>query len=129
MTEIPRGISLTETDDGFTINRKDADGNVTFIPITHAEMFGLHKTISLWSDRMKQASQARSGELHPVIAHPVQQIGLITDALKANVLAIMEAPSGERMIFSLPLPVASYLLETLPAVIQELLVAASEQKQ
>jgi len=120
MADIPLGISFEEDNNGFVLRRKEANGDVTAIHMAEDELFGLKATIELWSDRILQASQARSGSVHTVVAHPIGRVGLMTDALKANVIAAMEAPSGQRMYLSFPPAVADYILETLPNVLREL---------
>jgi hypothetical protein len=120
MTEIPLGISFDETDDGFVLRRKSADGHMDAIAIQRDEFFGLKATIDLWSDRMVQASQAESGSVHALIAHPIARVRLIPDAVRENVLATVEAPSGEQMTLSLAKSVAQYIATELPNVLSEM---------
>jgi len=111
MSEIPPGISFDETDDGFVLRHKDASGKIVSIPINREEFFGLKTTISLWSDRMIQASRAVSGSVQAIVAHPVGRVRALPDALQENVLLTVEAPSGEQMTLSFPPAVADYVVE------------------
>jgi hypothetical protein len=120
MPEVPFGLSFDQSDDGFILRRKNADGNIVAITISRDELFGLKATMSLWSDRMIQASQAESGSVHALVAHPIARVRLIADAVRENILATVEAPSGEQMTLSLSKPVAEYIATELPAVLASL---------
>ena len=121
MPEVPFGLSFDQSDDGFILRRKNADGNIVAITISRDELFGLKATMSLWSDRMIQASQAEFlGSVHALVAHPIARVRLIADAVRENILATVEAPSGEQMTLSLSKPVAEYIATELPAVLASL---------
>ena len=71
MTEIPLGVSLTERDNEFLIARKQPDGIITEFPLTQAELIGLKALIENWSSRLLQSLQDKSGQVRPIISHPV----------------------------------------------------------
>lgn len=120
MSEIPPGISFDETDNGFVLRHKSADGEVVSIPISRDEFFGLKTTISPWSDRMLQASRAASGSVQTIVAHPIVRVRALPDALQENVLLTVEAPSGEQMTLSFLPAVADYIVAEVGRVRDEL---------
>jgi hypothetical protein len=87
-------LSLEENDDGFILRQKDADGAVTEIKTTEADLRALKATIDLWSDRRLSQYRAKSGQAQAIAAYPIQQIHMMPDALKVNVLVPVAAPSG-----------------------------------
>jgi hypothetical protein len=56
MPEIPLGLSFDESDGGFTIRNKRADGFVTEIKMS-AEHVHAKTEIDLWTDRKMRSSQ------------------------------------------------------------------------
>lgn len=117
---MPAGISFEESDNGFVLRHKDADGKVVSIPISYEEFFGPKTTISLWSDRMIQASQEAAGSVQAIVAHPIARVQALPDALQANVLLTVEAPSGEQMTLSFPPTVADFIVSEVGRVRSEL---------
>ncbi len=120
MSEIPLGLSFDRDDEGFILRRKDDGGSVTTFRISEDEFPGLKTTISLWMDRMIQASQAATGSVQAVIAHPIGRVRAFSDALQENVLLMVEAPSGEQMTLSFPPTVADYIVAEVGRVRDEL---------
>ena len=94
--------------------------NVVVPRISEDEFPGLKATISLWMDRMIQASQAVSGSVQAVVAHPVARVRALPDALQENVLLTVEAPSGEQMTLSFPPAIADYIVSEVGRVRDEL---------
>jgi hypothetical protein len=120
MSEIPLGLTFDRDDEGFILRRKDNDGSIATFRISEDEFPGLKATISLWMDRMIQASQAVSGSVQAVVAHPVARVRALPDALQENVLLTVEAPSGEQMTLSFPPAIADYIVSEVGRVRDEL---------
>jgi hypothetical protein len=128
MTEIPLGLSFVEDDEGFTLQQKRADGAVAAIRMSLGEVTSLKATISLWIDRMMSRYQVGSGEVQPIVAHPIAQVRLLPDAVQENVLLTVAAPSGEQVTFSFPLTVADCIVAELPNLVAAMR-AAKPMKQ
>ncbi len=121
MPEIPLGFSLDEDEDGLIFRRKDNDGMVTAIKLSAQDIFGLKASIDLWSDRKMSEYQGGSGlGVKPIVVYPVAQVRLLPDALQANVLLSVAAPSGQQMTLSFPLPVADHIAAELPGLLAKM---------
>jgi hypothetical protein len=114
MADIPPGFSFAETDDGFILREKKPDGTVTEIRMTPTGLNALKATIDLWQDRKLLERRVEGGTVEPIIAHQIERIGLIPDALQANVVMTVQTPSGSQMSLSLPLELADWLAAELP---------------
>ena len=120
MPEIPLGISLVQDDHGFILHRKQADGDIAAINLTEEEFWGLKGAIGLWSDRILSQRQAGSAGVLAIVAHPVAQVRVLPDAMRATVLLTVAAPSGEQMTLELPPHVAKYIADEVPGVLREM---------
>lgn len=120
MPEIPLGLSLDRDDSGFVLRRKEVDGDIAAFNFSEEEFWALKDTIALWSDRILSQRQVGSGGVQPIIAHPVAQVRLLPDAVQANILLTVAAPSGEQMTLELPPHVATYIAEEIPGVLREM---------
>jgi hypothetical protein len=109
MADIPIGFSLAEIDDGFILYEKKPDGTVTEIRMTAADLQGLKATIDLWQDRKISEARVGAGSVQPLVAYQIARIALNTDALEANVVMTVEAPTGRQMHLLLPFPLADWL--------------------
>ena len=129
MAEIPLGLSFEESDDGFIIRRKSADGAVTEIKMTAEELYGFKGTIDHWSDRRMSTFQVASGSVQPIVVHVVAKAGLWPDAVQENVLLTVEGPSSAQMTLSLPLSEAERMALELPELLAQMRAAANPTKQ
>jgi hypothetical protein len=120
MSEIPLGISLAQDDTGFTLHRKQADGDISAINLSEEEFWELRGAIGLLSRRIVSQRQAGSTGIKPIIAHPVAQVRVLPDAMRATVLLTVAAPSGEQMTLELPPHVAKYIADEVPGVLREM---------
>jgi hypothetical protein len=123
MPEIPLGFSLDADDDGFILRQKDANGAVTEIKMSAADLHGLKATIDLWSDRRMSQFQVGAGPVQPIVAHPVARVRLMPDAVQENILLTVEAPSGEQMTLSFPLLVADRIAGDLIDLVAKMMAA------
>lgn len=129
MAEIPLGFSLEETDDGFTLRNKSADGAVSEIRMTPEELHGLKATIDLWTDRNMSSFQTASGSVRPIVVYPVARAGLWPDAVQENVLLTVEGPSSGQMTLSVPLSVAANIALELPGLLAQMRERQTPTKQ
>jgi hypothetical protein len=120
MTSIPSGVSLTERDDDYVLRRKQPDGTLIELPLSQAELIGLHTQLQHWKTRLLQSLQDKSGTVRPIIAHPVAAMAVAPDAFREHVLLTTQAPTGEQMVLDLPRPVARKLAEDIPALLTEM---------
>jgi hypothetical protein len=119
--EYPLGLSLTETDDDhFILARRQTDGNVVSIRLTLEEMIGAKTKLDLWTAQALQYAQDKSDSVRAIVSHPVAGAEIAMDALQANVLLTLVVPTGERMTFGIPPPVAKYILDEIPPLLQML---------
>ena len=102
MTNIPHGLSIAETDEGFTLYRKDASGTVSSFPLSLEETHGLKAKLDFWSLQLLQYAQSKSGSLQAVVAHQIGAASVAQDALQTGVLLSLTSPTGENMTFRLP---------------------------
>ena len=102
MAEIPLGLSIAETDDGFTLYRKGGSKNVLSFPLSREETFGLKAKLDLWHQQQLQYAQSKSGSVQAVVVHPVEAASVATEALQTGVLLSLKSPSGESMTFRIP---------------------------
>jgi hypothetical protein len=116
----PLGISLIREANGFVLRRKDAKGRIIAIKLSAEELFGLKANIALLTDRMILDAQVASGSVSPIVVHPVAQTQTQLDALGANLLLTVAAPSGERMTLAFPEHVAEHLAAELPPLLARL---------
>ncbi len=128
MPDIPLGLSLSETDDGFILHRKDANNVVTSIAISKEELFGLQETIASWTDRTTSEAQAKSGQVQAIVFQPVAEFGLSREALGEHLLLTLVAPSGGRRTFGLPPQIAADLSEHIPEYLDEMRAAKPTQQ-
>ena len=117
MAKIPLGISLTETDEGFVIRRKDANRRVIVLRLSEEELAGLKETIDRWRDRQLSSARVGSGQVEPIVAHAVSQARVLLDALQQNILLSIRGPSGGESTLSIPRDVAEYIASEIPAVL------------
>lgn len=120
MPEIPLGISLVQDDNGFILRRKQANGDIAAINLTEEDFWGLKGTIGLWSDRILSQRQAGSAGVVVIVTHPVAQVRVLPDAMRANILLTVAAPSGEQMTLEFPPHVAKYIADEIPSVLREM---------
>jgi len=120
MPEIPLGFSLDEDDDGFILHYKNADGSVTTIKMSPADLHALKAAIDLWSDRRMSQYRVENGSVQPIVVYPVSQARVLPDLLKANVLLTVAAPSGQQMTLSFPLGLADALVVPLSDLVAEI---------
>ena len=122
MAEIPFGFSFEETEEGFSLHQRTAEG-VTTITMSPEDLSGFKAAIALWSDRTMSKMQVGSGPVQPIVAHWVAQARLRPDAVQENVLLTVRTPSGGEMTFSFPLSVADCVAAELPALLEEIRAA------
>ena len=118
--EIPLRISLVQDDAGFILHRKQADGDVSTINLTEEEFWELRGAIGLLSRRIVAQRQAASPGIKPMIAHPIAQVHVLPDAMRATVLLTVAAPTGEQMTLELPPHVAKFIADQGPDVLSEM---------
>ena len=121
--EIPLGISLVQDDTGFILHRKQANGKVSTIDLTEEEFWELRGAIGLLSRRIVAQRQAVSPGIKPMIAHPIAQVRVLPDAMRATVLLTVADPSGDQMILQLPPHVARYIACEVPGILEEMRMA------
>ena len=129
MVEIPIGFSFDESEDGFVIRKKTADGAVTEIKMEPKDLYGLKTAIDLWTDRRMSTFRAASGSVHPVVVQQIAKVGLWPDAVGENVLLKVEAPSGGKMTLSVPLAEADTFAFFLPRVLARMRAEQNPTKQ
>jgi hypothetical protein len=127
MQAIPLGISLTQVNGGFILRHKSPKGRITAIKLSAEELFGLRANIALLTDRTILDAQVESGSVCPIVVHPVAQTQTQLDALEANLLLTVAAPSGERMTFAFPQRIAEHLAVEIPAFLARLRAATPRQ--
>jgi hypothetical protein len=124
MPEIPLGFSFAEDDDGFIIRNKTADGVVTEIKMSRAELNAFKAAIDLWSDRRLSQTQVEAGSgIQAIVVHPVARALLQSDVVQENVLLTVEGSSTLQMTLSFPLPLAVELLRRIPRLLSEMRAA------
>jgi hypothetical protein len=128
MTETPLGLSLDMDDTGFVLRRKESNGDTITVNFSEQEFWGLKATIELWTDRLMSARQVESGSVQPIVAHPVAQVRLHLDAVQANILLTVAAPSGEQMTLELPPHVAQHLVDEVPPLLAQMSAAKSTKQ-
>jgi hypothetical protein len=105
-------LSLEEIEDGFVLR----DGLVE-IKMTTEELLSLRATMNLALDRKLTTFRTRSGQVHPAWVHPVAKVDLWPDAVGANILQIIQTPSGGRINLEIPLSEADTMTVALPYVL------------
>ncbi len=120
MIEFPPGLSLTETEDGFLLVRKAENGELTRLHLSESDMIGLKAKFDAWAAQLLLRAQAKSGSVQAIVAHPASKVSVGTDALAANVLLQLGAPTGEQMTISMSLEAAESLLAELPQLVTQL---------
>jgi hypothetical protein len=120
MPEIPLGISLVQDDTGFILHRKQANGDISAINLTEEEFWELWAAIGLLSRRIVAQRQAASAGIKPMIAHPVVQVRVLPDAMRATVLLTVADPAGDQMILQLPPHVAKHIADEVPVILREI---------
>ena len=85
MIDIPFGLSIAETDDGFILYRKDATGIASSFSLTTEETFGLKTKLDSWSAQQLLYAQAKSGSVRAVVALRAEEAEVAMDALQADV--------------------------------------------
>ena len=114
MADVPLEISFEESDDGFILRNKSADGTVVEIKIPPEQLHRLKAAIDLWTDRKILAVQLANGTVQQAITHQVAEVKLWTDLVQENVLLFVKVPSGGTMTLAVPLSVADDLAQSLP---------------
>jgi hypothetical protein len=127
MTEAPFGLSFTEVDEGFILRRKERDGTDVSIPLSTEEVIGLKSTVDLWADRILLHAQAKSGSVRALVAHPVGEVELDTDALQENLLLTLAAPTGQRTTFSVPPAIATYIADEIRPILATMRAERGQQ--
>ena len=120
MSEIPLGVSLEQRDNDFALRRKEADGTVTEIRLSTSELIGLKSQLEHWTSQLLQSLQDKSGQVRPLLVHPVAVAAVVPDALREKVLLTVQAPTGERMVLELSRPLAKKVAEDIPALLAEM---------
>jgi hypothetical protein len=109
------GFGIEETQEGFILRRGDE-----VIRLTTEEFHSLKAQLNFWSERILSQFQTRTGEVTPIVSHPIAQVGIWPDAIQENVLLILTFPSGSQTAFSLPIPIAQNLAEAVPHVLAQI---------
>lgn len=128
MVKIPLGISFGAEGDGFVLRRKTADRKTIAIRLSAQEMLGLKGTIDLWSGRMLSQSQAESGQVEPVVAHPVERVQVQPDALNERVLLMLGVAPDAEMTFAVPAAAAEHIAAQIPLVLSHIRTAAKTRQ-
>jgi uncharacterized protein YqfB (UPF0267 family) len=126
-TPLPFGITLTPEGNGYTFRQKISGKKTITIRLSAEELYGLRATIALLTDRLRSNAQVESGTVSPIVVHPVAQVHPQLDALEANLLLTVAAPSGEQMTLELPQDVAEHLVDQLPALLSQMRSATPRQ--
>jgi len=120
LTEIPLGLSLDETEDGFILRRKNEAGSVIAIPISREELFGLQETVTSWTDRMVSGVKTQSGSVEAIVFQPVSEFELGHEAIGEHLLLTLVAPSGNQRIFGLTPRMAADLAADIATYLNEM---------
>ena len=129
MPEVPFGLSFDENDDGYVLRRKEPDGRIVAITMSPEELAGLRTTVALWMDRRIANAQVAPGTVRAIVSHLIARIRLLPDAIQANVLMTVEAPSGEAMTLSVPLDMADHLATEIPEILAEMRKQGPSERQ
>jgi hypothetical protein len=119
MTKWPEGVGVKQDDTGITLARTTNGVSSEFF-LSPEEAFGFMGTIATLRDRILQQSQAKSGQVQPIVSLPVAQVRVLPNALGTDVLLTFAVPSGEQTTFSLPLYIADHVATEIRAALAEM---------
>jgi hypothetical protein len=83
------------------------------------EFFSVKADINLWTERILSSYQTRTGEVQPIVSHPIGSARVWRDAIQQNVLLILQSPTGTETTFSLPIEIAQGLAGELAHVVEQ----------
>jgi hypothetical protein len=106
------GFGIEETADSFILRRGDEE-----IRLSKEEFFSLRLQMNLWTERMLSQFQARTGEVRPTVSHQIASADVWPDAIQENVLLALVPVTETQVVFSLPIPIASGLVDALESVL------------
>jgi hypothetical protein len=118
--DIPLGISLVEDGNGFTLHRRQANGEISAINLTEEEFWGLRAAIVFWARRILSQRQTPSTGCKTIIVQSVARARVLPDTMRQSVLLTVAAPTGEQMTLELPPDVAKFIADQVPNVLSEM---------
>lgn len=120
MTGKTAGLDLQPQGDDFVMSVEHANGTTTKVILTADQLLILAQSAPRFRDHILSKRHPSAGNIDAVLATPVAQIGLNTDALEQEILLTMIGENRARLSYAVPEHLAQELVDKLPKHIARL---------
>jgi hypothetical protein len=121
------GLDLIPDGDDFILSVTNTADETTRIRLSADQLLTLAQSAPLFRERVLSQRHRAPGNVDAVVATPVVQIGLNTDALDQDILLTMIGSNWAGQTFAIPAHIAQHLVERLPDWIAKLKVDRTKQ--
>jgi hypothetical protein len=121
------GLDLVPDGDGFSLSVTNASGKTSVTRLTAEQLLVLAQSAPLFRERILSQRHPAPGSVDAVVATPVIQIALNTDALDQDLLLTLYGSNWAGQTFAVPAHIAQLLVERLPDWIAKLKVSKTKQ--
>jgi hypothetical protein len=121
------GLDLEADGDTFMLSVTNAAGETTHVKLTAEQLLVLAQSAPNFRERILSQRHPSPGKIDAVVATPVIQIALNTDALDQDILLSMYGVNWAAQTFAIPAHIAEHLVERLPDWIAKLKTDRTKQ--